>query len=129
MSPTKNISPWSNLLPENYETPVLLAPDVKAVQMPILPAHNYLEDVMKLSQCRVSSHQQPAVDLWTNTQQMNLQLVDQLTRRAFLEEGISGLFLHLGDRFIGYPKLVSYDQDASCPTLFDALLNSCLEIN
>lgn len=48
---------------------------------------------------------------------MNLELVGQFTGPNWN----MGMFIHLADRFIGYSKLIGYSQDASYPTLFDAL--------
>jgi hypothetical protein len=42
---------------------VVLAPEVEAMRVPVLPAHHHLKDMMQLGQGRVASHQHAPTDL------------------------------------------------------------------
>ena len=50
---------------------------MKAVPVPVLPAHRHLEDVMQLGQRRITPPEYASADLRADTQQMNLEVVDR----------------------------------------------------
>ena len=101
--------------------PALLAPELEAVQVPVVPAHRYLEDVMQFRQRRVAPYQHALANLRADAQQMNLELVDR--RQAVIVD--SGRrrngWEHDGDQQRGVHKLSQQVVEPDCPTLFDAL--------
>ena len=65
--------------------PILPAPELETVQVLILPAHRYLEDVVQLGQGGITPHERLPADLWVNAQQVDLELVNR--RRAVIAGG------------------------------------------
>ncbi len=66
------------------------APEMKLTQMPFLPAHRYLEDMVQLRQRRVAPHVHAPVDLGTDAQHMNLKLIAPLpSSQGLRRDGLS----------------------------------------
>ena len=60
----------------SIRNPVLLVPELEAVQVLILPAHRYLEDMVQFGQGGAAPHQRAPADLLADAEQVNLELVD-----------------------------------------------------